>query len=157
MTDGVKLTFPRKDAFFKKIAALAPAAVAAMAEANAKSAEDIASLARQLAPTGSTGALKASIRVGPGPRPGSFLVSAGGPPTTKVVRSGSGVGFDYSLGVEFGTKAHRNSGMFAGSQHPGTRKQPFFFPALRAIAKRMKSRASRALNKAVKNVAGNGP
>lgn len=152
MADGVRLTFPKRDAFAKKLAAMAPAAVKAMGEANQQSAAEMADLARQLAPT-RTGALKGSIRVVPGPRPGSFLVRAGGPATTKVLRSGSGVGFDYALGVEFGTKAHANKGLFSGSQHPGTRKQPFFFPSVRAIAKRMKSRASRALTKAIKDAA----
>lgn len=31
--------------------------------------------------------------------------------------------------VEFGTKPHINSGLFAGSQHPGTAPQPFIRPA----------------------------
>lgn len=154
MADGVRMTFPKREAFSRKIAALAPAAIAAMGEVNRQSAEEMAGIAQQLAPS-KTGALKGSIRVVPGPRLGSLLVRAGGPATTKVIRSGSGVGFDYSLGVEFGTKGHVNKGMFAGSQHPGTRRQPFFFGALRVIAKRMRGRASRALMKAIKTTTGN--
>lgn len=34
--------------------------------------------------------------------------------------------------VEFGTKAHINGGLFAGSKHPGTRAQPFARPAFDA-------------------------
>lgn len=58
--------------------------------------------------------------------------------------------------VEFGTSAHVNGGKFAGSQHPGTAAQPFFFPAFRALRKRIKSRLTRAINKAAKRVASGG-
>lgn len=44
--------------------------------------------------------------------------------------------------VEFGTRPHINKGKFAGSQHPGTRPQPFMRPAwdegARAILDRLK-------------------
>lgn len=36
--------------------------------------------------------------------------------------------------VEFGTKPHINGGLFAGSQHPGTRAQPFIRPGWEATS-----------------------
>lgn len=59
----------------------------------------------------------------------------------------------YAHLVEFATKAHVNGGMFAGTKHPGTNAQPFFFVSWRALRRRTKSRVSRAINKAAKEVA----
>lgn len=47
--------------------------------------------------------------------------------------------------VEFGTAPH--------GEHPGTRARPFFFPAYRALRKKIKSRISRGTSKALKQVA----
>lgn len=49
--------------------------------------------------------------------------------------------------VEFGTAPHVNAGQFAGTLHPGTAPQPFFFPAYRARKKGIK----RAINKAIRD------
>lgn len=38
--------------------------------------------------------------------------------------------------------------------HPGTRAQPFFWPAYRALKRRMQSRLTRAMTKAIKQTAG---
>lgn len=59
----------------------------------------------------------------------------------------------YAHLVEFATKAHVNGGLFAGTQHPGTSAQPFFFVSFRALRRRAKSRISRAITKAAKEVA----
>ena len=40
----------------------------------------------------------------------------------------------YAHFVEFGTKAHINKGMYAGSRHPGTAPDPFMRPAFDAEA-----------------------
>jgi len=55
--------------------------------------------------------------------------------------------------LEFGTAPHINGGWAAGTQHPGTAPQPFFFPAYRALRKRMKSRISRAITTSIKKAA----
>lgn len=55
----------------------------------------------------------------------------------------------YAHLVEFGTAPHRVGGRFKGAMHPGTKAQPFFFPAYRALRKRVKSRVRRSLRKAV--------
>lgn len=149
MADGVKFTV-KKDALFAKLRRLVPGVELQMGKANMDSANEMASLARSFAPTGATGILKGSIRIESGDRPGSYRVLAGGPVTTKTVRVGSGKPFDYALGVEFGTKPHKNAGLFAGSQHPGARKQPFYWVAYRLMKKKIKSGASRAIGRAIR-------
>lgn len=59
----------------------------------------------------------------------------------------------YAHLVEFGTSPHINGGLYEGSQHPGTRAQPFFFVSFRALRKRAKGRVTRAINKAAKRIA----
>ena len=126
----------RKDRLFAKLRAMVPASETAMAEANTQSAEEMLSLARSYVPV-EHGALRASLRQSPAER-GAVLVEAGGPATTKAVRSGSTATFDYALGQEYGT-----------AKHPA---QPFFWPAYRLMRTRFRGRASRALNKALKAV-----
>lgn len=52
--------------------------------------------------------------------------------------------------VEFGTAEHPAGGKFTGSTIPSIAAQPFFFPPYRASRRRIKSRISRAVKKAVK-------
>lgn len=58
--------------------------------------------------------------------------------------------------VEFGTSGHVNEGLFAGSEHPGTTAQPFFFPAWRALRKSAKGSLSRAITTSAKRAAAGG-
>lgn len=60
----------------------------------------------------------------------------------------------YAHLVEFGTAPHPQGGKFKGTQHPGTTAQPFFYPAYRSLRRRVKSRISRAMKKAIKRGAG---
>lgn len=62
----------------------------------------------------------------------------------------------YAHLVEFATRAHENGGLYAGTQHPGTKAQPFFFVSYRALRRRTKSRITRAINKSAKEVASGG-
>jgi hypothetical protein len=66
-------------------------------------------------------------------------LTAGGEATTRPVREGADVDYDYALANEFGTQE-----MAA---------QPFFYPGYRLGKKRAKSRISRAVTKAAKRVA----
>lgn len=59
----------------------------------------------------------------------------------------------YARFVEFGTAPHINKGKFAGSKHPGTSAQPFFFPGWRIARKKVKGRVTRAIRKAAREVA----
>lgn len=144
MADGVKLTVKGKDALIARLQKLVPGVGAVMADANRQSADEMAALARSFAPVKS-GTLRDSIAVAAGQRPGAYVVRAGGAATTRD-------GFDYALAVEFGTSAHTNEGMFKGSENPGVHRQPFFFTAFRIIAKKARSRASRAIGKAIKAI-----
>lgn len=64
---------------------------------------------------------------------GGQVVRAGGETTTKPSAAGP---YDYALAAEFGTIRHL--------------KQPFYYPAYRALKKKFQGRRRRALNKAVK-------
>jgi hypothetical protein len=59
----------------------------------------------------------------------------------------------YAHLVEFETAPHINAGKFPGTQHPGTKKQAFFYPGWRLGKKRAKARIRRAITKAAKEVA----
>lgn len=97
-----------------------------------KSAAEMVTLAKALAPT-DDGTLTASIRQEPGRNDLAVVVRAGGDATTRN-------GYDYALAVEHGT-----------ANMPD---QQFFWPAYRAIKKRAKGRATRAIRKAARTAAG---
>ncbi|WP_165421307.1 HK97-gp10 family putative phage morphogenesis protein [Bradyrhizobium sp. Leo170] len=78
-----------------------------------------------------TGALEASCTVAPGADDLEYIVQAGGDMTTREVRDGSGVPYDYAEAFEFGT-----------SRQPA---RPFFWPTYRA----MKDDIHEAINEAV--------
>lgn len=101
MTIGVQLDLSG----FRRLAA---GEAAAIDRGVKRAAEFVADLAQQLAPE-QTGALKASVRVRPGPEPGVYLVTFGGGDT----------GVDYATFVEYGTHA--------------SPAQPYLTPALREI------------------------
>jgi HK97 gp10 family phage protein len=105
-----------------------------------------------------SGELHDSIRweftnAGGGAETGSSIKGSTGLSVT--VSAGGGLAF-YASWVEFGTPPHINGGKFAGTQHPGTEKQPFFWPIYRLNRTRIKRRLSRAQNKAIKEVAARG-
>lgn len=56
----------------------------------------------------------------------------------------------YAHLVEFGTSPHKNGGKFAGTDHPGTNAQPFFYPGYRANKKQVKALLRKALKKGIK-------
>ena len=81
-----------------------------------------------------TGDLEESCTVVPGKDDLEFIVQAGGPLTTKDIREGSGVPYDYAVGFEFGT-----------SHQPA---RPFFYSTYNA----MKDDMQDALNEAVSEI-----
>lgn len=100
-----------------------------------------------------TGKLASTIRVGRN-NDLSYTIKAGGAATTKKVRAGflgAGSDYDYAHAIEFGTKPHKNGGIFKGSRHPGTKARPFFFSSYRsqkrALKKDFKEIAKRAVAK----------
>jgi HK97 gp10 family phage protein len=76
-----------------------------------------------------TGKLRASIRTGPArSNPLKFVIFAGGELTTKEVRKGSGVPYDYALGTEWGTEKES--------------ARPFFYSTARAKRRPIQIRLS---------------
>lgn len=84
------------------------------------------------------GDLRESIRTFPlgGLRVGA-VVKAGGATTTRPVRNGISVTFDYALAQEFGTE--------------NMQANPFFFPAYRLNKRKHKARVTRAIKKAIRS------
>lgn len=152
MADGVKVTVRNKDKLLAKLNALAPGIKAALTESNKEAADEMVRYARSFVPV-KTGKLRDSIVATP---PGGTVpgYSQGGavPEGAYAVSAGNSK-VRYPHLVEYGTRPHINEGMFAGSSNPGAKRQPYFWPAYRLIRKSMRSRASRAINKAVKTVA----
>jgi HK97 gp10 family phage protein len=104
-----------------------------------QSANDLAELQRSRVPV-NTGALKDSIRVEPFNKGGiGAIIRAGGPTTTKPVRSGKSPSYDYSLGIELGTQE-----MLA---------HPFFYPSYRQQKPKIIRGAALAVKAAVAEIA----
>jgi HK97 gp10 family phage protein len=124
-------------------------------EAMEAGAEEIVSMAKSLVPV-NTGSLRDSIGWTWGRAPKGAMtigtVEATGGELTITIYAGSSDAF-WARWIEFGTSQHVNAGLYAGSEHPGTSAQPFFYVSFRANRKRVKSRITRAINKAAKEVA----
>ncbi|MGB3500991.1 MAG: HK97-gp10 family putative phage morphogenesis protein [Mesorhizobium sp.] len=103
-----------------------------------KGADELTSRMRYLAPE-DDGDLKRSIRK-QALSDVAVRVEAGGEATTRPVREGVSATYDYSLGQEYGT-----------ADHPA---QPFFWPSVRTLSKRVRRRVDRAIGKAVKETWG---
>jgi len=125
----------------KKLAAMPKVAKAEIRKVLEVSAAEMVSLAKALAPV-DVGNLRDSIRSEPGDHDLAVVVRAGGELTTREVRAGSGEDYDYSLAAEFGTI--------------DTPEQPFFWPSYRAVKKRAKNRATRAVRKAARRAVSGG-
>ena len=126
----------------QRLRAIPQAAKAEIRKALAASAEEIVAHAKRLVPVDS-GDLRDSIgwTFGAAPK-GAMVLATGGEGELKVtVYAGTSDAF-YARWVEFGTAAQP--------------AHPYFFPAYRLVRKRVKSRISRAVNKAAKTAAGGG-
>ncbi|ULK98844.1 HK97-gp10 family putative phage morphogenesis protein [Bradyrhizobium sp. I71] len=154
-----------RERLLAKMRALPVEVRSAIKQALAQGADEITDMQKRLAPVSATGshgnppgALRDSIVQtwgGDKARYSSLAGSAGaGDPDLTVRISAGNSKVRYAHLVEFGTSPHPNGGKFKGTDHPGTTAQPFFYPAYRALRKRVKSRISRATNKAAKKVAG---
>ena len=143
------------DKLRRKLKAIPKAAKDEARKAVVLGAEEIAALQRNLAPV-DDGDLKDSIHV---TKPGETTPPYSQPggsrtanPEQALVTAGN-TKVRYAHLAEYGTAPHVNGGLFAGSQHPGTQAQPFFWPGYRALRRRVKSRVSREINKAIKKAA----
>lgn len=97
--------------------------------------QQLANAIKQTAPE-EDGALKASVRQTIDPSRLMVTVRAGGPSTTRPVRNGATVLYDYALGQEFGTE-----------KMPAN---PFFWPTYRTFRKPIRAATKRAITKAIK-------
>ncbi len=124
-------------AIAKRFAAIPAEVKAAIQPAVDQGADEMVSRIRHLAPDES-GDLAASVRKEAGPRELSVRVAAGGELTTRETVRGP---FDYALAQEYGT----------AEMHA----QPFFWPSVNSLKKRVKRRIDRAIGKAIKSAWGN--
>jgi hypothetical protein len=130
--------FTNVDRLKHKIRALPSAVRHDIGGALVVSANEISALQRRFVPV-EHGALAGTIRNHFEESRLRAVLEAGGPATTKPVRDGADVDYDYALGQEFGTQE-----MDAN---------PFFFPGYRLGKKAAKRRITRAINAAAKRVA----
>lgn len=142
----------------RKLKAIPKAAEDEARKAVVKGANEIAALQRNLVPV-DDGDLQDSIHVtNPGESTPPYS-QPGGQRTAKdleaIVTAGNSK-VRYAHLVEFGTAQHVNAGIFAGTQNPGTTARPYFWPAYRALRKRVRSRITRSINKAVREAAQKG-
>jgi HK97 gp10 family phage protein len=128
------------EALKRKFAALPRAVREEIKAALVKSADELVGMQKRLAPV-RTGALRDSIH---------YEIEDDG------VRAVVSTDLFYSRFVEFGTPPHENQGEFKGSENPGAPARPFFYPAYRALRKRIKSRLSRSVTIGIKKVAKGG-
>lgn len=140
----------------RKLKRMPDNAIAKIKIAMEQGADEVVSMMRSLAPE-DDGDLRDSIGWTWGKKPkyatalATATASLGGDLTLTIYAGNSKV--RYAHLVEFGTAAHTNGGMFAGSEHPGTKGQPFFFVSWRANRKKVKARIRRAVRSDAKEEA----
>ena len=144
------------DKLRRKLNSIPPRVAAAMSRALVQNAEELVGKMKNAAPYDS-GDLIDSIQwqftsASNGETRGSVKGAEG---LSVTISAGGGLAY-YATWVEFGTPPHINGGKFAGTQHPGTENQPFFWPIYRLNMRRIKGRLSRAQNQAIKEVAARG-
>lgn len=151
----------------RKFAAIPKRVENAAKQAMEKGAEELVAMMKRLAPI-DDGDLRDSIGWTWGAPPAGAAViaeSTGDERGLKlIVYAGNRKAF-YAAFVEFGTAAHNvatgggtvlgksSAATGGGSMHPGSRAQPFFFPAYRSLRKRIQSRIRREMKKAIKSTA----
>lgn len=140
------------DRLNRKLAKLPTVAKQMIRQAMEVKADEIVDMMKNLAPV-DDGTLRDSIGWTWGKAPKGSLVlaavqSTGPDGMTLTIYAGNDEAY-YARWVEFGTARHENGGLFAGTIHPGTTAQPFFFVSWRAN----KRRAVRAVRKASRDAA----
>lgn len=140
------------DRLNRKLAKLPAVAKQMIRQAMEAKANEIVAMMKNLVPV-DDGTLRDSIGWTWGKAPKGSLTLAsvqatGDSDMTLTIYAGNKEAF-YARWVEFGTARHENSGLFAGSVHPGTTAQPFFFVSWRAN----KRRTVRAIRKASRDSA----
>lgn len=150
------MTIEGLDRLNRKLTKAIPAAAyRRVKEALEASANEAVATMKRLAPV-DDGDLQMSISWTWGDAPKGALAIATSKGSADGMRitiyAGGGNAF-YARFVEFGTAPHVNGGLYAGSKHPGTRAQPFFFPGWRMVRRKVKGRVTRNIKKAIKEAA----
>lgn len=145
----------RRQELLRKLAAMPDHVRAEVKPAIRQGAEDVTAMQKRLVSV-KTGNLRASIRAtfGGGLPRYAYMASGGpsdkgDPDLTAVITAGDDLARHAFL-VEFGTAPHEVGGMFEGAMHPGSSPHPFFYPGYRATRRRVKTRISRAIARAVR-------
>lgn len=143
----------------RKLKRLPPAALEEIKPAMAAAADSIVAMMKNLVAV-EDGDLGNSIGWTWGKAPkGSMVVAAVkaslGGDLTITIYAGNTEAY-YARWVEFGTAAHVNGGKFAGTQHPGTRAQPYFYVSFRANRKAALRKIRAGVRKGAKKVAAGG-
>lgn len=143
------------DKLSRKLRRIPVAAREAASFSIVKSADELATMQKRLAPV-DEGDLRDSIVVTP---PGGTTPAYSQPggartagPLEAIVTAGNSE-VRYAHLVEFGAAPHIAGGIFEGARHPGAPAHPFFWPAYRVLRRRIKNRTSRAINKAIRDEA----
>lgn len=105
-----------------------------LAKAIKDEADGLADAIKEAAPAKS-GALRDSVKVRRKKNDLDLEVTAGGDTTTKKVRAGSGVDYDYARAVEFGTV--------------NAEAEPFFYPTYRERAPQIRENIEAAVERAI--------
>ena len=164
---AIKAKFVGREKLTQKLREIAPAVEVEYAKAIETGAKELADAIRARAPRGTKGEYANSIEAARvADRPGQKMV---GIEQTKDPNAW-GIFANYIWRfLEYGTKAHiikpkrtkrlvfetSDGETVSASQvkHPGQTARPHIFPTYRAMRKRVRSRVTRAINKAVKKVA----
>lgn len=148
-----------RERLLAKLAALPQKVKTQVGLAIDQGAAEIVSMQKRLVPKDS-GALERSIKAVKGSYTpdnanvrGVGTTGAGDPDLTVHIVAGNAEAW-YARLVEFGTAPHINGGKFKGTSNPGTSARPYFYPPVRALRRRVKSRITRATKKAAQEVAG---
>lgn len=144
------------DRLNRKLAKLPAVAKQMIRQAMEAKANEIVAMMKNLVPV-DDGTLRDSIGWTWGKAPKGSLTLAsvqatGDSDMTLTIYAGNKDAF-YARWVEFGTARHENGGLFAGSIHPGTTAQPFFFVSWRANKRRTVRAVRKASRDAAKKVA----
>jgi HK97 gp10 family phage protein len=140
----------------RKLAKLPSVAEAMIRRTMEAKADEIVAMMKSLVPV-DDGKLRDSIGWTWGKAPkgsisiGSVRASSGND-LTLTIYAGNSEAY-YARWVEFGTSPHENKGLFAGSDHPGTAPQPFFYVSWRANKKRVVRAVRKSVRDAAKKVA----
>lgn len=145
-----------KDRLFAKLQRLAPEAAKQIGIEAEKAGSEMVRIAQGYVPV-DKGDLRDSIVMTPGGAQTPVYSQPGGsikvPEHAALITAGNSK-VRYPHLVEYGARPHIAGGQFAGAAHPGAPAQPYFWPAFRLMRRRFRARMSRAINKAVKQVAG---